>query len=339
VRSDGGDKGQMWAVLYDDGMSLTTASEQIARNLAEAERQRGHRVTVRRLDDVETHPRCAEEPARPPGRAGGDGPASPRGTEKPSVPGPSRAVGGTDSVPEPIRPAERFTRLKPISEPEPTPAPEPAPAPGPEPPGSPEPTHTPEQAEPLPALEPASERRPPEPAPAPELTRVLGPTQAMEPTSAAEPASVPEPASEASPPLTREPEPARVATPMRRRRLLLYALAAASIVVAAALVDHWDMLPRLGANTSSSPTQVGAPAHRSHLLPPLDQPPVMHFSNAVDATSAPAEPLAQPTSPAAGPSGAQNPAPRPTGSPTSAESPRPATGESSGGGPSTIARG
>jgi hypothetical protein len=41
----------MWAVLYDDGTSVTTASEPIARSLAEAERQRGHRVTIRRLDD------------------------------------------------------------------------------------------------------------------------------------------------------------------------------------------------------------------------------------------------------------------------------------------------
>jgi hypothetical protein len=296
VRSDGEDEDQMWAVLYDDGMSLTTVSEGIARSLAEAERQRGRRVTVRRLDDVEIHPRGAEKPARPSGRALGHGPVRPRGTDKPSVPGPSRTLGGTDSVPEPIRPAERFARPEPISE--------------------------------------------PEPVPAPELPQVLVPTQAAEPMRAAEPASVPEPASEFSPPeLTREPEPARAATPTRRRRLLLYALAAASIVVAAALVDHWDMLPRLGANASSSPTQAGAPAHRSQLLPPLDQPPVMHFSNTVDATSAPVEPLAQPTSPAAGPSGAQNPAPRPTGSPASAESPRSATGESSGGGPSTIARG
>jgi hypothetical protein len=124
----------------------------------------------------------------------------------------------------------------------------------------------------------------------------------------------------------------------QRRRLLLYALAAASIVVAAALVDHWGVLPRVDANTSSSPTQVGGPAQRSQLLPPLDQPPVMHFSNAVDVTSTPAESSA-PTGPAAEPSGAQNPAARPAGSPTPAESPRSATGESSGGGPSTIARG
>jgi hypothetical protein len=41
----------MLAVLYDDGTSLTTASEPIARCLAEAERQRGHRVTIRHLDD------------------------------------------------------------------------------------------------------------------------------------------------------------------------------------------------------------------------------------------------------------------------------------------------
>ena len=42
----------MWAVLYDDGTSLTTVSEPIAHSLAEAERQRGRHVTVRRLDDV-----------------------------------------------------------------------------------------------------------------------------------------------------------------------------------------------------------------------------------------------------------------------------------------------
>jgi hypothetical protein len=228
----------MWAVLYDDGMSLTTASERIARSLAEAERQRGRRVTVRRLDDVETHPRGAEEPVRPPG-------------------------------PEPI------------SEPEPTHAPEPEPS------ESLEPIRTPEQPEPLPTSEPVSKGRPPQPAPAPEPAQVLGPTQAAEPPQAAEPASVPEPASQASPPeITREPQPARAATPARRRRLVLYALAAASIVVAAALADHWDALPRVGATTSSSPAQVSGPPRHAQLLPPLDQPPVMHFSSAVRARSA-----------------------------------------------------
>ena len=98
---------QMWAVLYDDGMSLTTASEHIARSLAEAERQRGHRVTVRRLDDAETHLRGASKSARPPEGVRGAGPVRPD--------------------PEPIRPAERFARPKPISEPEPLPAPEPEP--------------------------------------------------------------------------------------------------------------------------------------------------------------------------------------------------------------------
>jgi hypothetical protein len=186
VRGDGGDDDQMWAVLYDDGMSLTTASERVARSLAEAERGRGHRVTVRRLEDAETHPRGEEKPA-----------------------------------------------------------------------------------------------------PAPELTKVSRPTQAVEPARAA---SV--------------PEPARALTPARRRRLLLYALAAACIVVAAALADHWGVLPRMGANTSSSPTQVSGPPHRSQLIPPLDQPPVMHFSSAVNATS-----------------------------------PWSATAESSGGGPSAIAWG
>jgi outer membrane biosynthesis protein TonB len=179
----------MWAVLYDDGTSLTTVSEPIARSLAEAERQRGHRVTIRRLDD------------------------------------------DADSAPEP----EPVGRAEPISELEqaPTHAPEPDPEPDPE----------------------------PEPAPAPEPAQASGPT--------------------------REPEPeARAARPARGRRLLLYALAATSIVVAAALADHWDALPRVGATTSSSPAQVGGPPHRAQLLPPLDQPPVMHFSSAVRARSA-----------------------------------------------------
>jgi hypothetical protein len=299
----------MWLVLYDDGMSLTTASEQFARSLAEAERQRGRRVTVRPLDDAETHLRGAGKPAAPPGRARGDGPVRPGGTDKPSAPGSSRAVGGSSRA---VGGAGK-------------------------PPGSLKPTHPPEQPESVPASEPASGGRPPEPVPAAELTQVLGPTQAVEPTQAAAPPSVPEPAGEASPPEpTREPEPARVPRPARRRRLLLYALAAASIVVAAALVDHWDVLPRVGANTGSSPTQVGGPPQ---LLPPLDQPPVMHFSNAVNAMSTPAEPSAPPTSPAADLPGTQNLATRPTGSPTSAESPQSAMDESSGGGPSTIARG
>src|SRR5437588_185380 len=38
----------MWAVLYDDGTSLTTVSEPIAHSLAAAERQRGPHVTGRR---------------------------------------------------------------------------------------------------------------------------------------------------------------------------------------------------------------------------------------------------------------------------------------------------
>jgi hypothetical protein len=171
VRSDEEDEGQAWAVLYDDGMSLTTSSEQIARTLAEAERQRGSRVTVRRLADVE---------------------------------------------------ARRLTRPEPVSEPEPASAPEPVDE--------------------------------PEPAPAPE------------------------PAGEVSPPvLTREPEPVRAVTPARNRRLLLYVLAAVCIVVAAALADHWNMLPRVGAGTS--PAQVGGVLHSPRLLPPLDQPPVVHFGH------------------------------------------------------------
>ena len=193
----------MWAVLYDDGTSLTTVSEPIARSLAEAERQRGHRVTIRRLDD---DPESAPEPE-----------------------------------PEPIRRAERFARPEPISEPEPAPVPEP-----------------------VQKVEPA---------------QTVEPTLAPEPAQAVEPAPVPTP--------DREPEPGRAARPARGRRLLLYALAAGCIVVAAAMADHWDALPRVGATTSSSPAQVGGPPPRSQLIPPLDQPPVMHFSNAVRARSAP----------------------------------------------------
>jgi outer membrane biosynthesis protein TonB len=191
----------MWAVLYDDGTSLTTVSEPIARSLAEAERQRGHRVTIRRLDD------------------------------------------DADGAPKP----------------EPDPEPEPA--------SAPELARAPEPAQTV------------EPTPAPEPAQAVEPVQTVEPARAAVPAPVPTPA--------REPEPARAARPARGRRLLLYALAAGCIVVAAAMADHWDALPRVGATTSSSPAQVGNSPHRSQLIPPLDQPPVMHFSNAVRARSAP----------------------------------------------------
>ena len=203
----------MWAVLYDDGTSLTTVSEPIARSLAEAERQRGHRVTIRRLDD------------------------DPDGA--------------------------------PASEPEP----EPELAPAPELTRAPEPTQTVEPVEPV---EPTPE---PEPAQTAEPAQAVERAQAVEPARAGEPASVPRPA--------REPEPARGARPARGRRLLLYALAATSIVVAAALADHWDALPRVGATTSSSPAQVSGHPHPPQLLPPLDQPPVMHFSSAVRARSGP----------------------------------------------------
>jgi hypothetical protein len=228
--------GQVWAVLYDGGMSLTTDSERIVRGLAEAERQGGRHVTVRRLDDVQTHPRGVEKPARPSGRARGKGPVRPGGSDKPSVSGPGKAMGGADRAPEPA------------------------------------------------------------------AVRRLNENRAR-----------------------------------RHRRLLLYALAAASIVVAAVVSDHWGVLPRVGANTGSSPAQVDGPAHRGQLLPPLGQPPVMRFSSAVGSASVgPAAPSARA---AAEPSGGQNPAAQPTGPPTSAESPQSATAKSSGGGPSTIARG
>jgi hypothetical protein len=197
----------MWAVLYDDGTSLTTVSEPIAQSLAEAERQRGHQVTVRRVDDDGLDDEVASAPK-----------------------------------PEPIRPAGRVARPEPVSEPGP-------------------------------ALEP-------EPAPAAE------PAQRAERAPAGVPASMPGPAREAARPVPiRELEPARTARPAGRRRPLFYVLAAASIVVAAALADHWNALPAVGAATSSSSTQVSGPPHRPQLLPPLDPPPVMHFSNAVSATS------------------------------------------------------
>jgi hypothetical protein len=184
----------MWVVLYDDGTSLTTVSEPIARTLAEAERQRGRQVTVRRVDDdVDSAP-----------------------------------------TPEPIRPADEMARPEPASEPEPT-------------------------SEPGPTLEP----EPTIPA--------VEPTAAVEPARAAEPIQVSGPAREAG--------PARAARPARRRRLVPYALAAVSIVAAAALADHWNVLPAVGATTSSSSAQVSGPPHHAQLLPPLDQPPVTHFSN------------------------------------------------------------
>jgi outer membrane biosynthesis protein TonB len=241
----------MWAVLYDNGTSLTTVSEPIARSLAEAERQRGHRVTVLRLDD--------------------DADNAPE--------------------PEPVRPPEPISESEPILAAEPAPAPKPVAAPQPAP--APKPVAAPQ---PAPAPEPALAL---EPAPAREPAQASGPAQTVEPARAGEPAPAPTPA--------RGPEPARAARPTRGRRLLLYALAAGCIVVAAAMADHWDALPRVGATTSSSPAQVGGPSHRPQLIPPLGQPPVMHFSNAVRARSAP--------------------------------SPRSATGERSRGGPSGTAIG
>jgi hypothetical protein len=186
----------MWAVLYENGMSLTTESEQTAQTLAHAEHLRGRSATIRRLDDVETHPRSTDKAAR---------------------------RGSSVQERELIRPV-RLARRELISEPAPTPEPESA----------------------------------PEPAPA----------------------FAPEPASEASlAELAREPEPAHAPAAARRRRLALYALAAVLIVVAAVLADHWGALPRLGSSNGSKPAQVSRPAHPQRLLPPLEQPPVIHFDS------------------------------------------------------------
>jgi hypothetical protein len=121
--------------------------------------------------------------------------------------------------------------------------------------------------------------------------------------------------------------------------LLFYVLAAAGIVVAAALADHWGVLPRVGADTGSGPARVGGPAQRPPLLPPMGRPPVAHFSSAAGVTPVPVEPSVQLVGPAAGRPGAQNPAARAAGSLVFAASPRSAAGDSSRGGPSTIARG
>lgn len=202
-------------------MSLTVASEQTARSLAQAERDAGRSVTIRRLDDAEAHPRSTEVATSP--------------AESLPEPEPEQ---------EPIRPAAQFATPEPISGPESPSAPQPAPV-----------------VEPAPTVEPA---------------------QVTEPVQAAEPAAVPEPASVASP-----REPARVPASARRRRLPLYVLAAAVIVVAAALADHWGVLPRLGASTSSGPTHVSRPHRPQRLLPPLEQPPVVHFGSAVRTTRSP----------------------------------------------------
>lgn len=188
----------MWAVVYENGMSLTIASEQTARSLAQAERERGRDVAVRRVDDVVTQP---------------------------------------DSEPQ-------------ISQPDPVSAPGPPPAP-----------------EPAQVVEPA---------------RVVEPVRATPPAPDAKPAPLPEPTNEASlPESAHEPSPARAPTAARRRRLPLYALAAAVIVIAAALADHWGVLPRLGADTRSSPTHVSRPHRSARLLPPLGHPPVVHFGSAL----------------------------------------------------------
>ena len=81
----------MWAVLYDDGTSLTTVSEPIAHSLAAAERQRGRQATVRRVDDdVDSAPR--PEPDRPAGRMARPEPVSEPGLvlEPGLVPEPAR---------------------------------------------------------------------------------------------------------------------------------------------------------------------------------------------------------------------------------------------------------
>ena len=126
----------MWAVLYDDGTSLTTVSEPIAHSLAEAERQRGRHVTVRRLDE------------------GADGVLEPEP--------------GSES--EPVRPTGRLASREPISQPEPTLEPEPTRAAEPAP--APEPARTPEPAQfpgPTQAVEPSQAGGPaPVPGPASE---------------------------------------------------------------------------------------------------------------------------------------------------------------------------
>ena len=127
------------------------------------------------------------------------------------------------------------------------------------------------------AAEPEPVRKP-EPPAAPGPVSESGPAPAPELAPAPESAPAPEPVREASPPEpAREPEPVRAVTPAGRRRLLFYVLAAACILVAAALAAHWNVLPRIGSSTG--PAQVGSVLHGPRLLPPLGQPPVMHFGH------------------------------------------------------------
>lgn len=121
----------MWAVVYENGMSLTIASEQTAHSLAQAERDRGRGATVRRLDDVVTHP--GAEFARP----------EPISEPEPaSAPEPARAA-------EPAQAAEPVPAMPPVQTAEPAPVPEPASEASP-----PEPTR-----EPKPARAPTPARR------------------------------------------------------------------------------------------------------------------------------------------------------------------------------------
>ena len=117
----------MWAVLYDDGTSLTTVSEPIARSLAEAERQRGHRVTIRRLDDPESAPepepiRRAERFARPEPISEPEPAPAPEPVQKVE---PAQTVEPT-LAPEPAQIVEPAQTVEPTLAPEPAQAVEPA---------------------------------------------------------------------------------------------------------------------------------------------------------------------------------------------------------------------
>ena len=129
----------MWAVVYENGMSLTIASEQTAHSLAQAERDRGRRATVRRLDDVVTHPSSARpEPISVPEPASAPEPA--REPEPASVPEPAQAV-------EPALAVEPVPAIPPVPTAEPASVPEPASEVSPaEPTHEPKPDRTPTPA-------------------------------------------------------------------------------------------------------------------------------------------------------------------------------------------------
>ena len=126
----------MWAVLYENGMSLTTASEQTARSLARAEHQRGRSCDCPAPGPSETHPRATAEVDRQPGagasppggaarealadqraRASLRGRAGPAAVDPVPAAGPVQARGEADSHGQPGRSHGARARQRSVSAP------------------------------------------------------------------------------------------------------------------------------------------------------------------------------------------------------------------------------